>query len=72
MSKEEIKRIRENYILAYRVNYDAARDLHNKLFDYIEQLQQENQQLKERIISQKREICSINENLRVLRRNKKT
>ena len=45
MSEEEIKRIRENYILAYRSNYDSARELHNKVFDTLEQLKTKNKEL---------------------------
>lgn len=34
------------YIMAYRFNYDSARIFNDELIDYINLLQQENQQLK--------------------------
>lgn len=40
---------KETYIVAYRSNYDSARKFNNELIDYINNLQQENHQLKDRI-----------------------
>lgn len=37
---------KETYIVAYRSNYDSAREFNNELINYIKDLQQENQKLK--------------------------
>ena len=39
---------KETYIVAYRSNYDSARQFNNELIDYIKQLQQELTDYKER------------------------
>ena len=39
---------KETYIVAYRSNYDSAREFNNELINYIKELQQENADLKER------------------------
>ena len=49
---DEIKEIldawrNKKYILAYTFNYDSAREQNNKLLDYITNLQQDNERLKE-------------------------
>ena len=49
---DEIKEIldawrNKKYILAYTFNYDSAREQNDKLLDYITNLQQENERLKE-------------------------
>lgn len=48
---EEIEKFlnNEEYILVYRSNYDSARQVNQELIDYVKRLQQENQQLKEKI-----------------------
>lgn len=45
---EEIKEFLDDkvYVLVYRSNYDRASEANQKLIDYIKNLQQENQQLK--------------------------
>lgn len=45
---EEIKEFLDGkvYVLVYRSNYDRALEINQKLIDYIKNLQQENQQLK--------------------------
>lgn len=40
---------KETYIVAYRSNYDSARQFNNELIDYIKDLQQENEELKDKI-----------------------
>lgn len=50
---------KETYIVAYRSNYDSARQFNNELIDYIKQLQQENQQLKEKVKQLKLEKDAI-------------
>ena len=37
----------EVYILAYRSNYDSAREVNQQLIDYIKDLQKQNTELKE-------------------------
>lgn len=50
--KESLNEFLNNktYIVAYRSNYDSAREFNKDLILYIKQLQEENQKLKEDIL----------------------
>ena len=64
---ESIKKFLNNevYILAYRSNYDSAREVNQNLIDYIKDLQQERNKYKSIIdeaIELRKEFLDVNEN----------
>lgn len=58
---EEIRKFlnNETYILAYRSNYDSAREVNQKLIDYVNDLQKQNAELKEELEKQFKSMSAI-------------